>query len=290
MKTEYLTGNYADMRRKVYQIKNEYPFSVCSVCARSWGGRAIFTLGIGNPDNTVIYTGCINATHVKSSFELLKVFENICKAYRNNERICGIRLNDLFQSKGVIFIPCLNPDGMEMQQRGAVAAGCYAGLVQRLCTDSFDTWRSNAAGTDLNHNISGNWHKLKKLEMNLGYTSPGARFYGGKTCISEPETRAFAKLCREHHVRHIMTVGCGKSRIISSALEDEKQALMLKIFGLCSGYETAIYDRKGIEEHNGLVDWFSSEFNRPAFGIEIDEGVDFSYSSLEEICVLSAIM
>ena len=289
MERVFLTGNYADMRRKVYDIKREYSFASCGVCARTWAGRAIFTLGIGNQKDVVIFTGCINGTHSDTPFALLKVFENICRAYSHNEYICGIRLNDSLKNKGVLFVPCLNPDGMEMHTHGASAAGCYAGLVQRLCSYEFSDWQANAAGIDLSHNISADWKAIKNLETNLGYTSPGAKYYGGKTCISEPETRAFAKLCQSRKVRHIITVGSGNNTVYGSKLHDEKQALMLKIFRLCSGF-TEAEKPMDISTYNGFTDWFSANFSRPAFAVEVNDINGKDYSGFEELCILSSIM
>ena len=54
-------GDYADMRRRVYAIKEKYPSSVCTVGARSWGGRALFTLGLGQTQGATLYMGCVNA-------------------------------------------------------------------------------------------------------------------------------------------------------------------------------------------------------------------------------------
>ncbi len=289
MNIKYLTGSYADMRRRIYGIKNRFPFAACSVCARSWAGRAIFTLGLGNQNDVALYIGCINAQHGETAFALLQLFENICSAYERQERICGIRLNEILQTKGILIVPCLNPDGMEMHESGAVAAGCYAGLAQRVSPDSFDEWRANAAGVDLNHNISSDWKGLKELEINLGYTAPGAKFYGGKVCISEPETRAAVKLCRNRSVRHIMTVGCGNNTVFAHENTDEKQALMLKIFGLCSGFETGTADMS-VESHSGISAWFSAQFGKPAFSVGINFANSESLKGFEEISVLLAIM
>lgn len=289
MDTKCLTGSYADMRRKVYEIKEKYPFTACSVCARSWAGRAIFTLGLGNRKDVALYVGCINAADGKTSFTLLRLFENMCRAYQKRERICGIRLNEILQTKGILVVPCVNPDGMEMQRFGAVAAGCYAGLAQRLCTDSFDSWRANAAGVDLNHNITADWYSLKQLELSVGYTSPGAKFYGGKTCISEPETRALAKLCRNYNVRHIMAVGSGNNTVCAVSKDDAKQDLMLKIFGLCSGLEIT-ENENTLEGHRGFLNWFAAQYGRPAFSLEAGDITGCDYSRFEETAVLCAIM
>ena len=129
MKTKQISGAYADLRRRVYAIKEKYPFANIGVCARSWGGRAIFTLTLGSPEDTVLYLGGINATHVKTPFALLKLFESMCNAYAENTAICSVRLNEVMKTKGITVVPCINPDGM-----GDALLRCSRGrLLCRAC-------------------------------------------------------------------------------------------------------------------------------------------------------------
>lgn len=283
-------GEYADMRRKVYALKEKYPFACCTVGARSWGGRAIFTLGLGQTQGATLYTGCVNACDGETAFALLRLYENMCRAVDGGGKLCGIKLNEIFKSRGVIIVPCVNPDGMEIRRCGAVAAGCYAGLVQRLSPDGFENWRANAAGVDLSRNTSDNWRRLKETERSVGYTSPGARFYGGKTCFSEPESRAVASLCRKYGVRHIVDVRRGNNALYVTGGEcEEKGALMAKILRLCSGLEKA--ERSGaLDEERGFCDWFAAEYGRAAFSLEYEEYCVKNYPSFEEAAVVAAIM
>ncbi|MBQ2964365.1 MAG: hypothetical protein IJE14_06855 [Clostridia bacterium] len=283
-------GDYADMRRKVYALKEKYPFACCTVGARSWGGRAIFTLGLGQTQGATLYTGCVNACDGETAFALLRLYENMCRAVDGGGKLCGIKLNEIFKSRGVIIVPCVNPDGMEIRRCGAVAAGCYAGLAQRLSPDGFENWRANAAGVDLSRNTSDNWRRLKETERSVGYTSPGARFYGGKTCFSEPESRAVASLCRKYGVRHIVDVRRGNNALYVTGGEcEEKGALMAKILRLCSGLEKA--ERSGaLDEERGFCDWFAAEYGRAAFSLEYEEYCVKNYPSFEEAAVVAAIM
>ncbi|MBQ6931879.1 MAG: hypothetical protein IJN38_07100 [Clostridia bacterium] len=278
------------MRRKVYALKEKYPFACCTVGARSWGGRAIFTLGLGQTQDATLYTGCVNACDGETAFALLRLYENMCRAVDGGGKLCGIKLNEIFKSRGVIIVPCVNPDGMEIRRCGAVAAGCYAGLAQRLSPDGFENWRANAAGVDLSRNASDNWRRLKETERSVGYTSPGARFYGGKTCFSEPESRAVASLCRKYGVRHIVDVRRGNNALYVTGGEcEEKGALMAKILRLCSGLEKA--ERSGaLDEERGFCDWFAAEYGRAAFSLEYEEYCVKNYPSFEEAVVVAAIM
>ncbi len=283
-------GDYADMRRRVYAIKEKYPSAVCTVGARSWGGRALFTLSLGHTQGATLYTGCVNACDGETAFALLRLYEDMCRAVDSGGKLCGIRLNEIFKSRGVIIIPCVNPDGMEMRHHGAVAAGCYAGLAQRLSPDGFETWRANAAGVDLSRNASDDWRRLKETERSVGYTSPGARFYGGKTRFSEPESRAVANLCRKYGVRHIVDVRRGNNALyVTGGDSEEKGALMAKILRLCSGLEKA-EKSSALDEERGLCDWFTAEYDRTAFSLEFKEYGKKTYRSFEEAAVVAAIM
>ena len=282
--------DYADMRRRVYALKEKYPFACCTVGARSWGGRALFTLGLGQPQGSTLFTGCVNACDSETTFALLRLFENMCRAVESGDKLCGIRLNEIFKSRGIIIVPCVNPDGMEMRRCGAVAAGCYAGLAQRLCNDGFEDWRANAAGVDLSRNASDDWRRLKETEKSVGYTSPGAKYYGGKTCFSEPESRAVASLCRKYGVRHIVDVRKGNNSLYVTGGDcGEKGALTAKILRLCSGLDRA--EKSGaIDEERGLCDWFAAEYGRAAFSREYKEYGEKNYPSFEETAVVAAIM
>lgn len=292
IKTEetFFDGDYAQMRRRVYALKGKYPFACCTVGARSWGGRALFTLSLGQTQGATLYTGCVNARDGETAFALLRLFENMCYAVDTGGKLCGIRLNEIFESRGVIIVPCVNPDGMEMRRYGAVAAGCYAGLAQRLSPDGFEDWCANAAGVDLSRNTSDDWRRLKETEKNVGYTSPGARFYGGKVCFSEPESRAVANLCRKYGVRHIVDVRKGADRLyVTGGESEEKGTLMAKILRLCSGLEKA-EKSSALDEERGTCDWFASEYGRAAFSLEYKAYNEKTYPSFEETAVVAAIM
>ena len=177
-----------------------------------------------------------------------------------------------------------------MRRYGAVAAGCYAGLAQRLCPDGFEFWCANAAGIDLSRNASDNWRRLKETEKNLGYTSPGARYYGGKVCFSEPESRALANLCRKYDIRHIVDMRRGNGTLYVTGGDcGEKGALMAKILRLCSGLGRAEKSSR-LDEERGFCDWFACEYGRAAFSIEYNAYNEKTYPSFEETAVVAAIM
>ena len=165
---------YAALRRKIYELKERYPFAGYSVCARSWSGRALFTLSLGNTRDPALYIAGMRSGSVAGTQVLLRLFERLCECVDTRSELAGIKLHDVLCEKGVIIIPCVNPDGMEIVLSGAVAAGSYAGLVERVCADT-SLWQANARGVDLELNFSHGFTQTKRIAEGCGYTAPGQR-------------------------------------------------------------------------------------------------------------------
>lgn len=260
-----------------------------SVCARTRTGRALFTLSLGNTDAGVLYLGCVSGCEVGCAEALMRIFEDMCRAYRDSTKLCGIRLRRVLDERGVVFVPCVNPDAMEINAFGPLAAGNYASAVEALMPRGA-VWCANAAGVDLNHNISPEFKSLRQAAESVGYTAPGARFYAGKAPLTEPETRGIAQLCENHNIRHIMQIGQGENALYSAGSEyTEKCALISEILSLCSGCAKAEKSR-AIDKQYGFADWFSQKNERPAFALNLSDFAEKKYKCLCETVVLSAVM
>ena len=81
----------------------------------------------------------------------------------------------------LLFIPCLNPDGMQLGQR------------------------TNANGVDLNRNFpTKNWGK--NLGDNATCDDENTNYYGGKTAASEIETQFLIDTINEFKPKSILTL------------------------------------------------------------------------------------
>ncbi len=281
--------NYAMLRRKIYRLKEKYPFAGYSVCARSWSGRALFKLSIGECESPALYVAGIKGGDKSSVSVMLTLFETLCESIKTHSRVAGIRIGDVLNEKSVIILPCVNPDGMEIVSNGAVGAGSYAGLVERVCTNT-SSWRANARGVDLNLNFAKDFSLVKKVAEGCGYTSPGPYFYAGKVPESEPETRALVKLCKSCDIRHTLMLQGGADCIYSPALVgEERHSMMLKILELSSGLSRLDGEPSPLEKH-GFADWFSSVYKKPSFVINAQNSDVELYNKLEEMLVLSIVM
>lgn len=282
--------DYTCLRRKIYGFKERFPFAGYSVCARSWSGRAIFVLSLGNREAPALCLGGFRGGDFAGTDLMLRFFERLCTCIDTGEPVSGIKIKNIVQEKGVMIIPCVNPDGMEIVSHGAIGAGSYAGLVDRACADTA-SWRANARGVDLNLNFSCGFTCTKKAAESCGYTSPGPYFYAGKVPESEPETRALVRLCRARNIRHTLTVQSGADYIYSPCvgIGAERQDMMLKILELSSGI-SRLDDECGPLEKHGFSDWFSATYSRPSFVLNAQLSQKEIYQTLEEMLVLSIVM
>ena len=281
---------YAVLRRKIYEFKERYPFAGYSVCARSWSGRALFTLSLGNTREPALYIAGMRSGSVAGTQVMLRLFERICGCVERRGELAGIKLHDVLSEKGVIIIPCINPDGMEIVSSGAVAAGSYAGLVERVCADT-SLWQANARGVDLELNFSHGFTQTKKIAEGCGCTAPGARFYAGKVPESEPETRALVRLCRSRDIRHSVILRYGEEALYTptAVCGAERVEMMCRILELSSGIKRPV-DSPGALQKNGFAEWFVSSYQRPSFVIDSADSYNDLYSKIEEAMVLSMVM
>ncbi len=281
---------YAVLRRKIYELKERYPFAGYSVCARSWSGRALFTLSLGNTREPALYIAGMRSGSVAGTQVLLRLFERLCECVDTRSEVAGIKLHDVLCEKGVIIIPCVNPDGMEIVSSGAVAAGSYAGLVERVCTDT-SLWQANSRGVDLELNFSHGFTQTKKIAESCGYTAPGARFYAGKVPDSEPETRALVRLCRSRDIRHCVILRHGEDTLYTPTVVSgaERVEMMCRILELSSDIKRSV-DLPGALQKNGFAEWFVSSYQRPSFVIDSVDSYKDLYSKIEEAMVLSMVM
>lgn len=98
--------------------------------------------------------------------------ERLCKAAQQEKTLCGKDAAAALQRSRLIVVPCVNPDGVEIQIHGAESAGEYTNLVKEVSKGDTTHWQSNARGVDINHNFNAYWHKLQQMEVEDGITGP----------------------------------------------------------------------------------------------------------------------
>lgn len=259
---------------KRYPMLERYPIGN-SVCGREIDG---FLLGRGA--HIVLFLGGTHAQEWITALLLYRFIEDTCAHIESGKSAGNIAIGKAMHGRSLLFVPCLNPDGVE----------------KALCGDN--TWQANARGVDLNHNFNAGWDKLQEKERKNGIFSPGPRQFGGEAPESEPETAAITALCRRVQPAHAVSLHTQGEVIYwrYGHRTPERARLMAQLLANACGY--ALDEPTGLAVGGGFKDWFIEEFGNPAFTVECGKGknplplADFSpiYGRIREALFLAAIL
>ena len=253
---------------------NKYYFARKISIGKSVLGRDLTGLKIGDMDDPVLFVGAFHPREWLTSLLLLRFAEILCASLDSGAQVRGIDCRKALLGRGIIIIPAINPDGVEIVLRGGSAALGLEEEIGRLCGGDFSVWNANARGVDLNHNYDAGWDILRQLEIADGIDGPSPRRFGGTAPESEPETQALVALCEKYSFRHVMAFHSQGEEIYWNygSKTPERSREMADMLAKSSGYEVS--EPTGIASHGGFKDWFIEKYARPGFTIEIGKGVN----------------
>lgn len=296
--TECKGYDYISLKKLEKDFCKRYPFLQSGVQGRSCMGRDISSLQLGKTGEYVLITAAFHGSEYITTTVLMYFIEELCEALLQDGSIAGFQARKAMYGRGVIFIPCVNPDGCEIAQHGRAGCGKMAPIIAKLCKNDFEHWNANIRGVDINHNFNAGWQELHKMEQDEGIYAPSPTRFGGFRAESEPETLTLTELCRTKHIRHVIALHSQGEVIYWTYgnTKPPKSRKMAEIMATSAQYELA--EPEGLAVGGGFKDWFISEFNRPGFTVEIGRGenplpIDSAYniySRVRELLMLSAIM
>ena len=258
---------YNEYLRKLVNLKKTFPFLKLGSIGRSVQGRKIYALFLGNMHSPTLFAGAFHPLEWLTESLLVRFSEELCKNILVSKELrCAV------QKRGIIIVPCTNPDGVELLLSRGASAGLYKSFTDKISGGDYRMWNSNIRGVDLNHNFDAGHDILRKMEAAEGIVGPSLRRYGGRRPNSEPETRALVSLCRSFCVSRVYAFHSQGEEIfykygdrVPAGAESIAQML-----SKASGY--SLQTQGGLASHGGFKDWFIKEFNYPAFTIEIGRG------------------
>ena len=281
-----------------HHLRRQYPFLTVHTLGKSVLGRPIWALQFGESRERVLFAGAFHGMEWLTCSLLLCFAEELCFALDRGFHMADLDVRRALLGRGLVIVPCVNPDGVEICLHGADAALGLRDSVLRIGDGDTDHWQANARGVDLNHNFDAGWYILRQLEQESGITGPAATRFGGYAPESEPETQLLTALCRSVAFRHVLAFHSQGEEIYWHYGNHipHNAALMARIFAMTSGYRAAAPN--GLAAHGGFKDWFIAEFDRPGFTIEIGRGqnplplrdLQPIYDQLREMMTLAAIM
>lgn len=290
--------DYFGRQKIINTLCRNFPFIKKTTLGVSCGGRDITALKIGSASRYSLITSAFHGSEHITATVLLMFIEELANALNSDGYIAGFRAQKAFSGRGVIFVPCVNPDGCEISLLGAKGCGSLAETIGKLCDFDYTHWNANLRGVDINHNFDADWEVLRQKERDMGILGPSPTRFGGVRPESEPETIALTELCRKGVIRHVTALhsqgeviywGYGKK-------EPSRSRRMAEIMATSSGYALDI--PSPIAQGGGFKDWFIKEFNRPGFTVELGlgenplppEDADKIYKRVKEMLMLCSIM
>lgn len=252
-------------------LTQKYPFIKRQNIGKSLCGRPIYAYSIGSDQSKTLYAGAFHGMEWLTSLILLRFLEKCAISIEKNRDILCFRMYDFLKAKGLCIIPCVNPDGVEIQLKGSSGAEKNKRFVDSVSKDT-SHWQANAGGVDINHNFNAGWKKLKRLEIKNGITKPAPTRYGGKAPESEPETKAIADFCRKENFAKAFAFHSQGREIYYDFgnRTPENSRLTAEILADCTGYKVSAPN--GLAVGGGFKDWFIEYFGKCAFTVEIGMG------------------
>lgn len=272
MKHDFLP-RYDQVLKTIAKMCNTFPELHLQSIGKSVLHRDIYALSVGQVENgATLFVGGTHGQEWLTVSLLLLFVDELLSSIQSREPLEEIDFSLALQKRGLIVIPALNPDGIEIALNGPKSAGWRKNCVKKILEKSDLTWQANARGVDLNHNFDAGFSILQKLEREAGFCGPSPRRYGGKRPLSEPESRVIVKYVRKHNISRLYAFHSQGEEIfyeydnIPVPQGEEIAQTLSKL----SGYQ--LVKNAGLYSHGGLKDWFIKEFHQPGFTVEIGKG------------------
>ena len=186
------------------------------------------------------------------------------------DRRFALDLRVLLESRRLILLPIVNPDGVVLTTEGLKDTAPNAERLLRLNRGNpdFSHWQANARGVDLNHNYDYRFAEYKRLEKERRI-GEGPTRYAGEYPESESETRAVCRLLRENESNLAAVLSFHSQGEVIYCHDAPNTRHAAAFLSRTTGY--AVEKAEGLAAYGGLTDWLSG-FGIPAFTLEIGKG------------------
>lgn len=290
--------DYLERQRAIKSLCEKYGFIKTSLIGKSCGGKDINALKIGACESYSLIVAGVHGSERITSVVCLMFIEELCEAVAEDKCFAGINARRGLNGRGIIFVPCVNPDGCDISLLGAKGCGSHAERISKLCSGDFEHWNSNLRGVDINHNFDAGWKELRQKERDCGIYGPGPTRFGGTKPHSEPETAALVGLCQKGNIRQCLALH-SQGEVIYWNYGDKTPNKSKRIAEImATSAEYALDTPISIATGGGFKDWFIEKFGRPGFTAEIGRGKNplkaeksgEIYERIKEMLMLFAIM
>ena len=290
--------DHSTVTQLLHSLCARYRFFGMAPIGRSVLGRPIYSLTLGNGLQRVLMAAAFHGQEWLTALVCLRLCEEIADSLESGNALVGWDMRRALRDRCIVWVPLVNPDGVQIAIHGAQGAGEHADMVRVAGGDIQGRWQANACGVDINHNFNAGFAELQQAEREKGIIGPCARQWGGPYPESEPETQSMTRLCACTDFRHVIALHSQGEEIYWHYGDRTPPAsrLMAAVMAAASGYTVA--SPSGLASHGGFKDWFIETYGRPGFTVEIGKGenplpldrFEIIYEKARELLVISLLI
>ena len=264
------TYSFEQMIDDAKALAAQYPELISTdVIGYSVEGRELLLVRLGRGEKKAVLAGAHHAREYISSTFLMETVDEYAQAYYGSGDFGGYNIKTLLDAVTLYIVPMVNPDGVNLVQNG-VESTLDPEKVEsmRMMKDSYDEWKANINGVDLNRQYPCHWEeKASNTDV------PSSEMYKGVAPATEPEVKALMELCEENDFVLAASFHT-KGEVIYWADSGTEQAiaaddLIAQTLADVTGYDLKPVSEDPAEYGAGFENWFRQDFELPAFCIEL---------------------
>jgi predicted deacylase len=269
----YIKYDYGHMMRDMQKLQKKYGFQTESI-GTTFEGRDIPMAVLGEGTKKVLLVGAHHGREYITSAYLMRSIELLCCISARNTILQGMETKLLLHDKRICIVPMLNPDGVNISINGPEAAQ-YPKRIRkmRLIGPTYETWKSNANGVDLNRSYPCLFEQKSTLVK-----SPASELYKGEAPGRESEVVALMRLCDREGFGAAASFHAKGEEIIwadrNSAAKIPEAGKIAEALARVSGYKIMPPSADPAGYSAGFENWFRERYGRPCILIKISPYLD----------------
>jgi Predicted carboxypeptidase len=264
----YTKYDYRRMLKDLQKLQKKYAFEV-EIIGTTFEGRDIPMIVIGEGTKKVLLVGAHHGREYITSAYLMRSIEMLCSLTARSTILQGMETELLLHDRRIYIIPMLNPDGVNISIFGPDSAQ-YPNRIRkmRLIGPTYETWKSNANGVDLNRSYPCLFEQKSTL---VG--SPASELYKGEAPGRENEVEALMRLCDQEGFLAAVSFHAKGEEIIwadrNTVARIPEAAKMAEALARVSGYKIMPPSADPAGYTAGFENWFRERYGRPCILIKI---------------------
>lgn len=260
--------DYCQMTKDLQKLKKKYGFAV-EMIGTTFEGRNIPMAVLGDGTKKVLLVGAHHGREYITSAYLMRSLELLCSISARNAIVQGMKTGMLLHDKRIFIIPMLNPDGVNISIYGPRAAQYPKRIANmRLIGPTYETWKSNANGVDLNRSYPCMFEQKSTM-----VNSPASERYKGEAAGQESEVQALMRLCDREGFNAAASFHAKGEEILwadrNSVAKIPEAARLAEALARVSGYKVMPPSTDPGGCAAGFENWFRERYERPCLLIKI---------------------